>query len=82
MFEALGRKTRGFAEKNWSEKAQQGIAQLQAGAGNEIGQETPFEEVTRSDFFVSWLFFSWMFGAGPSCVSWFFPTPLNGLERE
>ena len=62
MFEALGRKTRGFAEKNWSEKAQQGIAQLQAGAGNEIGQETPFEEVTRSDFFVSWLFFSWMFG--------------------
>jgi len=50
-------KQREREEKNWSEKAFKGSAQLQVGAGNGIGPETAFEEVTGINFFVSGLFF-------------------------
>jgi hypothetical protein len=57
LFEAPGRSTRESEEKHWDEKAFEGRAQLQVGAGNEIGQESSFQEVTRIDFLVSGLFF-------------------------
>jgi hypothetical protein len=48
LFEALDRETRANEENNWVKEPVEGSAQLQAGAGNESGQETAFEEVTRS----------------------------------
>jgi len=57
LFETPGRAPGEREENHWVKMAQQGITQLQAGAGNEIGQETAFEEVTGIGFFVSGLFF-------------------------
>jgi hypothetical protein len=57
LFEALGRETRANEEKNWSKTALEGSAQLQAGAGNEIGPAAAIEEVTRIGCFVSGLCF-------------------------
>jgi hypothetical protein len=50
LSEAHDQGARENEETNWCKKAFQGSAQLQAGAGNESGPETAFEEVTRTDF--------------------------------
>ena len=57
MFGASGQGARENEEKNWGKEAFEEGAQLQTGAGNGIGPETAFEEVIRSDFFVSGLLF-------------------------
>jgi hypothetical protein len=50
LFEAPGRETRESEEEKRKHKALEGSAQLQAGAGNEIGPKTEFQEVTGIDF--------------------------------
>jgi hypothetical protein len=49
LFEAPGQKTGGREKKKWVKEAFEGNAQLQAGAGNEIGPAREFQKVTRID---------------------------------
>jgi hypothetical protein len=50
LFETPGLEPGTTQEKKGSKKAIEGRAQLQAGAGNEIGPATAFQVVSRIDF--------------------------------
>ena len=53
LFEALGQETGGREKKKWVKEAFEGNAQLQAGAGNEIGPAREFQKVIRIDIMES-----------------------------